>query len=287
MLYDYRHQEDRQLNAKERVQQILVKVERADRHVEELQQAITAFLATKPFVVGARRDPETRKPFHYVASVHGPPPAVSAIAGDTIQNLRSALDHLAYQLVVVGTNKPGPFEHVYFSIHNGATSYASKKGAQVKGMRGEVIKAIDALAPYRAGDETLWRLHKLNQVDKHRTIVTVGTAYRSVDLGGYMLRYMLDTMPPDSPMRAGLKEIADGKQLQAFFKPADRLFPLKAGDVLFIGGPDEDIDENLEFNFDVGFGEPGIVEGDPLLDTLKEMAGRVRSIVISFGRFLD
>jgi len=264
-----------------------VKVDRADGHVEELQQAITAFFATKPFVVGGGRDPETRKPFHYVAKVQSPPAAVSAIAGDTIQNLRSALDHLAYQLVAVGTNKPGPFEHVYFPIHNDAVSYASKKGAQVKGMRGEAVKAIDALAPYRGGDETLWRLHKLNQVDKHRSIVTVGTAYRSVDLGGYMLRHALDAMPADSPMRAGLREIADGKQLQAFFKPADRMFPLKAGDVLFIGGSGEDIDEKLEFRFDIGFGEPGIVEGDPLLDTLKEIAGHVRSIAISFERFLE
>jgi hypothetical protein len=269
------------------MQQILVKVARADRHIEELQQAITAFFDTKPFVVGARRDPETRKPFHYVASAQSPPATLSAIAGDTIQNLRSALDHLAYQLVVVGTGKLGPFEHVYFPIHNDAASYAAKKAAQVKGMRSEAVKAIDALGPYRGGDDTLWRLHKLNQVDKHRTIVTVGTTYRSVDLGGYLLRNMLDAMPPDSPMRGRLQDMVDGKQLQAFFKPADRMFPLKAGNVLFIGGQGDEIDTKLEFRFDVGLGEPGIVEGDPLLDTLQEMAAHIRGIVMSFQGLLQ
>src|SRR5438132_5583994 len=45
--------------------------------------------------------------------------------------------------------------------------------------------AIDALRPYKGGNDVLWQLHELNNVDKHRLILTVGSALRSTDLGDY------------------------------------------------------------------------------------------------------
>jgi hypothetical protein len=57
------------MTAEERLALIWHKVERANKHIADLNSAIGAFRATNPYKVGAQRDPETRKPVYYVAEV--------------------------------------------------------------------------------------------------------------------------------------------------------------------------------------------------------------------------
>lgn len=86
----------------DRLDGALTKVERAKQHVGDLEAELRAFHGTNPYVVAAKRNPETHQLVYYVASVQEVPRSISAIAGDVLQNLRSALDHLAYQLVCSG-----------------------------------------------------------------------------------------------------------------------------------------------------------------------------------------
>ena len=53
---------------------------------------------------------------------------ILATAGDVIQNLRTALDHLAYHLVQVGTPGVKPHNEVSFPIFWSVESYNKKKG---------------------------------------------------------------------------------------------------------------------------------------------------------------
>src|SRR3990172_3595613 len=130
------------------------------------------------------------RPVYHIAGGEDGPPDIARIGGDVIQNLRSALDHLAYQLVLVGTGKPGPFFHVYFPIFDSAPEYKAGKTRQIKGMRQEAIDAIDGIKPYKGGNDTLWQLHSLNRIDKHRLILTAGSAFESVDIGAELTRGM-------------------------------------------------------------------------------------------------
>ena len=45
--------------------------------------------------------------------------------------------------------------------------------------------------------------------------------------------------------------------IDAFFRPADILFPLKWGGELFIDGRDAKVNERLQFRFNVALNEPG------------------------------
>lgn len=69
-------------------------------------------------------------------------------------------------------------------------------------------------------------------------------------------------------------------------RTADRLFPLKAGDELFIDAPDAEVNEKMQFRFDVAFGEPQIIEGEPLLETLYQFARLVSGIIPKFEPLL-
>jgi hypothetical protein len=96
-----------------------------------------------------------------------------------------------------------------------------QKRSQTSGMSSQAIGAIDAVQPYRGGNDALWRLHKLSIVDKHRLILTAGSAVRSVDLG----KYITQMAPKDSPLSLA--------NLSVFLKPRDNDYPLEVGTVVF------------------------------------------------------
>lgn len=133
------------------------------------------------------------------------------------------------------------------------------------------IAAIDATKPYLGGNDTLWRLHKLNNVDKHRLLITVGFALRSLDVGSYISQRMGELFP-----NTGGSPI-----FSLFLRPADRLFPMEVGDEIFSHPLGEGVKE-MSFRFDVAFGEPGVIDGEPLLEALQKMINAVEQLVGSF-----
>ena len=179
------------MTADDSIATIRRKTERAKEHLRNLQGEVSAFLATKPYKVGFKRDPDTRKTVYFVAGVAATPVTLPLIAGDVLQNLRSALDHLAYRLEVVGlgSDPPDP-RYIAYPICDVEAEYLALRNGRIKSARPDAISAIDATKPYRGGNDVLWRLHKLNIIDKHRLLLTVGSAFRAVDLGAEMSRMM-------------------------------------------------------------------------------------------------
>lgn len=263
--------------ARERLELIAVKVERAQEHLASLSAEVRAYLESKPYAVSIRRDPQSRRLIYFVASVRPAPKRLSALLGDTIHNLRSALDHLAFQLVWVATGK-SPSNHVYFPIADDRSKYIEQRRKQLKGATPAAIAAVDGLSPYKGGNDELWLLHKLNNVDKHRVLITAGSAFQSLNIGAHLSREMQKHLST-SPMA---DKFANMPALDLFLRPADRMFPLKAGDELFIDGPDAEPNEKLEFRFEVSFGEEGVAFGVPIVETLASLVKLVEGIPPQF-----
>ncbi|HTA04418.1 MAG TPA: hypothetical protein VK802_28855 [Streptosporangiaceae bacterium] len=244
------------------------KLERAKRHFAELETALASFFAITPYKISTRRNDE-RKLVYYLSDVAVVPVDFSLVTGDVIQNLRSALDHLAYDLWLNEANGQGRGDRVYFPIDKDEASYKKNKSGKTQGISAQSLAVIDSLRPYAGGNNTLWRIHALNNLDKHRLLVTVGSSFQSMDLGAYMLANMR-TMPglPEG-MRANLPD------LPLFLKPADNLFPLAAGAELFIGSEEDKENPDMQFRFNIVLEEPGIVEGEPVTDILSAMIAEV------------
>jgi hypothetical protein len=100
---------------------------------------------------------------------------VILMAGDIIHHLRSALDHLAFNLVQVGGGIPDT--QTCFPIAETREKYETTKARKVRGMRDEAKTAIDDLCPYGGGNEALWRIHYLDIVDKHRELIVIADRY--------------------------------------------------------------------------------------------------------------
>ena len=85
---------------------IYSKVNRANRHIEELHRSIRRFIDTSPYKIGRKLDPRTGEAVYYLTEAPAVPDEMALIAGDVLQNLRSTLDHLAWALVETNGGKP-------------------------------------------------------------------------------------------------------------------------------------------------------------------------------------
>lgn len=250
----------------------LAKLKRAEQHFEELKVEINSFLATNPYKVTSKLDTKTKKRIYYISSVRDIPENIALITGDIIQNLRSSLDHLAYMLYLLNSGDGDSGKHIYFPISKNATQYEIDKVRKTDGISDEARAKIDQILPYKGGNDKLWQINELNNIDKHRLLLTVGSSFRSMDLGEYMTASAKDAFPN-----------LELPSIEAFFRPADTLFPLKKGDILFIDKENAKELPNMQFRFDISLNEPGVVEGEPLIELLASMLDATKSTIHNLG----
>src|SRR5579864_4992836 len=102
------------MSTQDRIHGIRLKIERAKEHIRDLDAAIKRFVQEQPYTLGAKphRIPEIEHTTLYVAEVKPIPDCISLIVGDAIHNLRSALDHLMWQLVEAAGGSPD--RNIYF-----------------------------------------------------------------------------------------------------------------------------------------------------------------------------
>jgi hypothetical protein len=241
------------LTAKERLILIRVKLERAKKHLAEFEAEASKFRATYSYVVGPKKNDKTGKRRIDILPVKVPVASFTlvAIAGDVIQNLRTSLDHLAYQLALVGSPGVEPGRKVGFPICASAEIYRSAKLRKLEGMRADAIKAIDNIRPYKGGNDALWKLHNFNNVDKHQALLTIGSDYLMEGVG------------------------FDGQ------------FWVIAEDPLFGGIYAADLDKNSQLTLQKTLGSTQDLEVKPLLPTLHQLVDYVDNLITDFLPLLE
>lgn len=257
---------------------IFSKVLRAKKRIEDVQTALQVFLDSRPYVIRYEDDPNLKKRHFYLASAQSVPIEIVSIVGDALHNLRSGLDYLAYQLVSTAGSTPD--YKSAFPIANSATAYMTRRFREkIECMRQDAINAIDAVKPYKGGNDVLWRLHELESIDKHRLLLTACST--------------LDACSMTSGERAELERIFKGShpgepvpELRGTLKGVAP-FPLNVGSKL-LTVPYSELEEFevVRFHFDVAFNEPGIVDHKPIVDALHEMAKVVGKIILDFDPLL-
>lgn len=259
----------------ERLASCRAKAARATQHFQELEAKVGEFLASDPYKVAVKHDSQAALATYYVDGIRETPTALAAICGDVLTNLRGALDHLAYQLVAVGTGTV-PTGKVYFPICEDAPGLTGAKARCVNGINQAASQAIDAAQPYKGGNTLLWQISKLSTIDKHRALVTVGATFVDADVAPLIVeainRYdWIQIKEYSGGVRASFKEVA---------------CPLKEGDELFSWPLKAMPDANPNLRFDIAFSEPGVSEGDPVLDLLRQAIDVVDNLLTTFAPHL-
>lgn len=161
---------------------VRLKIERTEHHIRDLELAIDDFVGMKPYEIGIKFDANTGQKIYYVTRVEEVAPRIGLIVGDALNNLRSALEHLAMQLFLIGPGG-GKEKDIGFPIIDTSdkAKYISSRAAKVEGIAPSAIAMIDAIEPFKGGKgHSLWALHRLNNIDKHRRLGIVGAAFRGL-----------------------------------------------------------------------------------------------------------
>lgn len=264
------------------VQKIRAKLARAREHINEFQKAVMALNATKPYEVRTKEDHAAQKRIWYLSKIEEIPLRVAAIAADALQNLRAAVDHIAYQSEIKGNGGIEPSHHVYFPIAKDAVNYPSLRDQYLKHSSPAVITEMNAIEPYGKGkSHGLWELNCLNISDKHKVLIAAGSFFEGVDISVDFKEMMKGFVEQKNP-EANIDKLFP----PLFLRPADKLLSLKVGDELFIEPLSNTLKADRRFLLDISFNHPDVLECESALSTLVRLGDLVDSLIKRFEPLL-
>jgi hypothetical protein len=148
------------------------KLVRAEEHLAPIKAEIETCLENCSVL--SERDPDVNSRFHFTLSFPAPSLRLGVIIGECLYDLRSALDHIVWQLVL--RNGVTPNHENMFPICLTPDGFArSVKKNRLRGVSVPAHALIESLQPYKtpATDthlHPLWVLNQLMNIDKHRAL---------------------------------------------------------------------------------------------------------------------
>ncbi|MDP9206250.1 MAG: hypothetical protein M3P12_12505 [Gemmatimonadota bacterium] len=301
-----------------RLDDVRAKTERAREQALALDADVRQFLEAGPYVARAEYNEETGEDLYRAHVIREPPPRISVIVGEIVHDLRSALDHLAWQL----TRPERQTNHTGFPIFSSPWGPGAKSEAQflahVDGMAEEVVEVIRDLQPNQPGapvnkDHPLYQLHRMNIEDKHHLLNVIGGAaeQKRMTVGGGGGAGLVSVPWPWSwgmPHIDVFGGVLGGQaiapdydrpnRLKVYIPAPDRIVRLIGTSLpprAFVDGtlltrvlraPEADVRVEAEFRFSVAFGESGPGNGAPVIGSLLKLVDATDETVGRLARFL-
>jgi len=238
--------------------EIRLKLSRAEKHLCDLDAAIRFFCESKPYRISVKPHPVAEIDYVrlFVESVTPVPAEIGLIIGDAVHNLRSALDHLAFQLVLA--NGKTPVTTTEFPISDPAKQYTpafeSRKIESVPSKAKDIFRSIQ---PAHTGDMTLWNLQTLDIADKHRLLITAQLGAESWSVGPIVFDAI--AFP-----------LVEGESITNMPRTTYERQP----------------HEHYHLSLDITFGQTEIAAGELVLPYLRHTADVVSNTIDLFGKFL-
>ncbi len=119
------------------------KLDRARQHLEKLGTELKAWIKCHPYRITNKYDLKSGDNVIYGQLTRPMPPLINELAGDCLQNLRSSLDHLAFELAIAnkGSLTDAQQMQVAFPIFSDSNKF--KRG----GMKKIAFLSASGLAP--------------------------------------------------------------------------------------------------------------------------------------------
>jgi hypothetical protein len=242
------------------------KVERAQEHLIALDAATGEFFEVDPYEIVGEFEAEASEYLFRVKVLREPPLRLGVMLGDFIHNLRSALDHLVWQLVLLDGNSPD--RSTCFPVASSREQFDRMAEKALPGLIPEHVARIEALQPYHARDRQevhlLKLLPRLSNTDKHQIV--------HATLGWFRSDFV--TQPLFTPNAdAGViqrRELAQGERMEDGVVIARvKLAP---------AGPNPQVQMDAQVQIDIAFGERPI-----RAVALAKIGQRVHQIIESFA----
>lgn len=154
---------------------VCCKLYRAKKHLEELQTETERYFKTNPAKVVREQD---SSPDEFVGKIVASipiPKRIPLIIGDALQNLRSSLDYLVWELVIAAKNTPN-HENMFPICTTPEAFKGQLSRNRLRGIPTDAVTDIDDLQPYHEGADAkghvLFMIDDLCNINKHRRILT-------------------------------------------------------------------------------------------------------------------
>jgi hypothetical protein len=264
---------------------VRLKLARAHGHLQELHGEIDAFFESPPPFRKALYRDEAGLNYRLIGYLnHWLPEMVPTIIGDCLQNMRVALDHLAWALAESTGEEPPHHTSFPISLNHGAFHEQNRAGKptgrsglrKIEAIPDEAQAVIEELQPYH-GDapstHPLWILNEYSRIDRHRTLSVMYAVsdHTDFDIGTPDSSGKLVPLPKD--MVTNLTLTGPG-----FFHGMELArFTLRE--------PVPELRVKYDSPFYITFGQRYISIGDPL-EVLGDIHGHIEQTVLpKFARF--
>src|SRR5229473_7427690 len=251
----------------DRISDATAKIERAKKHIRELESARAAFLATNPYAATPEYYVEQNVTVYFLDGWEPVPDSILLPCGDAVHNLRSSLDYLWWQRSEVCTGgKPDPKRKPTFPIFDDRESFEksmSKPGRKVEA-EALIKRTKDVLLrsqPYKGGNDTIWGLNQLDYIDKHCFLITAAIAPKQLGIqtGGRSLERLFH----------GNVRFASGElpqQIARFNILYIAFLGMAKGDPIFCLAGNFESSREVQLTFDVALAEPEVFKSKSLLE---------------------
>ncbi|UWZ85336.1 hypothetical protein [Occallatibacter riparius] len=150
-----------------------LKIQRAEKHINDLNRMIDAFVAGRNHEVFIEHDSDGGDDLLKVKAISSLPDDFAMVLGDAVHNLHTALDFVINEIEFRTTGEMT--DHTKFPIYpTWQTLVGAVNGGFKKKAPKEVIDCIvQVVQPYITGNgETLYGLHRMDIADKHQLLLT-------------------------------------------------------------------------------------------------------------------
>ncbi len=151
-----------------------LKLHRARQHLQTLNAQIASFGERDPYSFVEEHHPERGEHIVRIKINREPPAMWSTTIGDCLQDMRSALDHLAYALAVKHSGEPERPQDIQFPIYGKRCDFRRDRPRRIGLLHPRAQALIQSMQPYRRWQDpdrhVLAVLNDLANIDRHRAI---------------------------------------------------------------------------------------------------------------------
>lgn len=221
-----------------------VRLDGARKDLEALHREVVTFLGEHVYSVLREDDPKTAE--HLLGiRIARPPADWGRRVGHIVNDLRTALEYLVYQLAWLdsGAIQSG----TQFPICDTPDAFTAElKKGRLKGLSPTHVEAIESSQPYEYGGLWLRQVRELSNIDKHR----------------YLHSATSDNWPPVPTIGGAIELRREHKPHRLMNEPGAQL-PLTA---------------KLDVQMDISTGV-ALSDGSPVVETLQVLEAGVRALV--------
>ena len=255
-----------------------LKIQRAKELLSELNSRESIFWKQcKPFI-DTTPDSKTGRRFAKVRMTDPPPEMIHVLTAEIIYHLRSSLDQIAVRLAIMSNVSKGNLSKVYFPSGKGpkelvldargesrprhrrrasAGAGIKRKEGKIERLDADLVKLILRQKPYPGGDDDLYSIFRLANIDKHVELIPAANRGQLTGMQNFQSANCIVAVM----LTSGTSCLYDGIPISEL-GPDGTIAPLNS-------------DAKIEVSGQIAFGNTNVFDGLPIAPVLNRLIGRV------------